>query len=213
VIAALLGAGLEPRRVEACIRLGHGEAGLVLSCDERRQHAPLLLLGAEHDDRVQPEDVHMDRRGAAHRGAGFGDRLHHEGGLQDAEPGSAIGLRHGDAEPSILGERRVELMRKARLPLMLEPIGIAEAGAELLHRGAHRLLLGRKGEIHHETCVVGARRARLGAFSTIQALGGKALSRRSCELACQAKSPTGSCSAQICGRIRFREGRLRGLAR
>ena len=33
-----------------------------------------LFLGAEHHDRIEPEDVDVDRRGAGHAGAGFGDR-------------------------------------------------------------------------------------------------------------------------------------------
>ena len=97
---------LEPGRVEPDIGLGHREAGLFLAGDQRRQKAPLLLVGAEHDDRVQPENVHVHRRGAAEPGAGLRDRLHDDRRLGDAEPAAAIFLRHRDAEPAALRPSR-----------------------------------------------------------------------------------------------------------
>jgi hypothetical protein len=83
-VAAALGPGLELRRVEAGVGLGHGEAGLLLAADQRRQHARLLLLRSEHHDGVEPEDVHVHRGRAAHAGAGLGNGLHHHRGLGDA---------------------------------------------------------------------------------------------------------------------------------
>ena len=61
-VALALGAQLQLRRVEAGVRLGDGEAGLLLAFRHRRQHALALLVVAEHDDRVEAEDVHVDRR-------------------------------------------------------------------------------------------------------------------------------------------------------
>ena len=134
--------------VEPGVGLGHGEAGLVLAGDQRRQHAALLLLGAEHDDRVQAEDVHVHRRGAAHGRAGFGDRLHHERGLGDAETGAAVLLRHGDAEPAGRGQGGMELVRKLAAAILLQPIGVVELGAELADLVADLLLLRAQREIH-----------------------------------------------------------------
>ena len=112
-VAVAHGARLEPRRVEADVRLGHGEAGLLLAGDQRRQKALLLLLGAEHDDRIEPEDVHVHGGGALHAGARLRDRLHHHRGFGDAEPGAAVVFRHGDAEPAVGGERLMQVVREA----------------------------------------------------------------------------------------------------
>ena len=127
MVAAALRAGLEPRRVEPGIGLGHRKTGLFVAGDQRRQKTALLLVGAEDDDRMQPEDVHVDRRGAAEPGAGFGDRLHQHRRLGDAEPAAAIGFRHGDAEPAGLGHRPVKFVRKAALLVLFQPVIVAEA--------------------------------------------------------------------------------------
>jgi len=87
-------------------------------------------------------------RGAAHGGAGLGNRLHHDGGLGDAEAGAAIGLRHGDAEPAGAGERGMQLVRELAAPVLLQPVVVAEGGAELEHRLAHLLLLTAQRQIH-----------------------------------------------------------------
>jgi hypothetical protein len=147
-VAALLGARGQRRRVEPGVRLGDGEARLGVAARDRRQHAPLLLLGAEHHHRIQSEDVHVDRGGAAHRGAGFRDRLHHDGGIGDAEPGAPECLGQGDAEPAAFGDRPVELMRKRAVAIARQPIGVVEARAELRDRLAQLELVGREGEIH-----------------------------------------------------------------
>ncbi len=126
MIAAALGAHLERRGVEPGVGLGHGEAGLVLARDQRRQHAALLLLGAEHDDGMQAENVDVDGRGPAHGGAGFGDRLHHHRGLGDAEAGAAVLRRHGDAEPAGVRERAMQLVREIAAAILLQPIAVVE---------------------------------------------------------------------------------------
>src|SRR5215475_6310750 len=51
---------LELRGVEAGVGLGDGKARLLLARDDARQHAPALLLGAKHDDGIEPEHVHMN---------------------------------------------------------------------------------------------------------------------------------------------------------
>ena len=61
-----------------------------------------------------------------------GDRAHQHRGLRDAEAGAAIGLRHGDAEQARLGDRAVEVFREFGAPVLLQPIGIVEAGGEPL---------------------------------------------------------------------------------
>src|ERR1700682_3096906 len=62
VVAVAHGLGLELQRIEAGIRLGDAEARLVLPRNEWRQPSLLLLLGAEYDDRMQDENIHMHRR-------------------------------------------------------------------------------------------------------------------------------------------------------
>src|SRR6476619_1754324 len=69
-IAAAIGPDLDGGGVEPGIRLGHGKTSLVLASDQRRQHATFLLLGPEYDHRLEPEDIDVDRRRAAHGRAG-----------------------------------------------------------------------------------------------------------------------------------------------
>jgi hypothetical protein len=61
VVAAALGAHLDRSGVEPSVGLGHREAGLVLAGDQRRQHAALLLVGAQRDHRLQAKNVHVNR--------------------------------------------------------------------------------------------------------------------------------------------------------
>ncbi len=132
MVAVAHGLGLEMRGVEPDIGFGDGEARLLLAADERRQKAPLLLLAAELHHRVQAEDVHVQRRCAAEPGARLGDRLHHGGGLADAEAGAAVFFGHGDAEPAVARDGGVELLGETALAVALEPIGVAEPGTEPL---------------------------------------------------------------------------------
>ena len=148
VIAAAVGAHLDGGGVEPGVGLGHGKTGLVLAGDQRRQHAALLLLGPEHDHRLETEDIDVDRRRAAHGRAGFRDRLHHEHGLGDAETGAAVLFRHRNAEPAGRGQGGVQLMRKRAGAILLQPIGIVELGAELADLVADLLLLRAQREIH-----------------------------------------------------------------
>ena len=149
MVAAAQGLGLEAGRVESGIGLGHGKAGLLVPGDQGRQKPALLLVGAEDDDRMQSEDVHVDRRSAAEPGPGFGDRLHQHRGLADAEPAAAIFRRHGDAEPTRFGHRPVKLVRKPALGVLREPVIVVEPGAQRSHRGPHLQLVSRQCEGHH----------------------------------------------------------------
>src|SRR4029079_6894852 len=51
--------GLQLERVETDIRLGDSKTGLVTARHQRRQHSFLLLIVAEHHNRVQAKDIHM----------------------------------------------------------------------------------------------------------------------------------------------------------
>jgi hypothetical protein len=52
---------LESRRVQPGIGFGHRKTGLLLADNQRRQKPLFLLVGAENDDRVESENVHVDR--------------------------------------------------------------------------------------------------------------------------------------------------------
>src|SRR5262249_24860763 len=146
--APALAGGLNGGSVEARIGCCHGEAGLALAGEKPRQQAALLLVGSEDDDRLQAENVDVDRGCAAHGGAGFGNGLHHDGGLGDAEAGSAVRFRHGNAEPTGRGERRMQLVRKLTAAILVQPIAIVELEAELAGLIPDLLLLGAQCEIH-----------------------------------------------------------------
>src|SRR5712672_1923374 len=135
-------ARLEPRRVQPGIGFGHRKTGLLLPGDQWRKKPLLLLVGAEDDDRVQPENIHVDRRGATEPSAGLGDRLHQDRGFGDPEPAAAISLRHCDAEPAGPGHRLVELVRKITLLVLLQPVFVAKARAQPRHRVPQFPLLG-----------------------------------------------------------------------
>ena len=161
------GAGFELRRVEPGVRLGNREAGLLASFDHSRQHAPLLLFSAEHDDRIEAEDIDVYCRSARHAGAGFGDGPHHDRGLGDAETGTAILLGNTNAEPAFRGECRVEIVRKAALAISFEPVRIVEAAADGQDRIADRLLFGAESEIHQTRSeFAGAAAAACGPWTT-----------------------------------------------
>src|SRR6185312_14435009 len=94
-------------------------------------------------------------------------RLHHQRGFGDAEAGAAEFLRHRDAEPSRLRKGAVEIVRKAAVAVLGEPIRVIEALAQAAH-GCAKLFL-RVGEADAHVFrglrglpVLGARR-RLGA--------------------------------------------------
>ncbi len=148
VLAALVGAQLDLRGVEAGVGLGHRKAGLVLAADQRRQHAVLLLLRAEDDDRLQPEDVDVDGRRAGHGRPALCDGAHHDRGLEDAEPGPALRLRHGDPQPAAICNRSIEILRKGGLSVPRQPVVFVEEAAELQDFVADLLLIRGELELH-----------------------------------------------------------------
>ncbi len=148
MITVLYGFGFEPCRIQARIGLGHAKTGFVRAGDQRRQPAAFLLVGAEYDDGIQAEDIHVDRRRARHAGARCGDRLHHERGFDDTETGAAVLLRHGDAEPAVARERLMKIVREAAIAVFFQPIIGVKAGADFFDGCANRELLWRKREVH-----------------------------------------------------------------
>src|SRR5262249_5317834 len=107
-----------------------------------------LLFGSEHDDRIEPKHVHVDGRGTGHAGTGLGNRPHHDRGFEDAETRAAILLGDADTEPTSVGERLVEVGGEAALPVLLQPIGVVEAGADFHNGITDRFLVGGEREIH-----------------------------------------------------------------
>ena len=141
VIAAPLGAHLDGRGIETGVGLGHGEAGFVVAGNQRRKHAPLLFVRSEHDDRLEAEDVDVNRRCSAHGGAGFGDRLHHDHSFGDAEAGPPVCFRHRNAEPAGRGERGMQLVREVAAAVLLQPIRVVKLHTELADLVPDLLLL------------------------------------------------------------------------
>jgi hypothetical protein len=56
-------------------------------------------------------------------------------------------LRDADAEPAVIGQRAVKLVRELPVAVALEPIIVAEACANLLDCGADGLLQLCRGEV------------------------------------------------------------------
>jgi hypothetical protein len=139
---------LEFGRIEARVRFGDGKAGLLLTADQWRQPALLLLGTAEDHDRIQPENVHVHGGGAREPSARLADRLHHQRGFGDAKPGAAMLGRHRDTEPAGVGNGTMKVVGETAVTIALEPIGGVEALAQLRDAVADRKLLGCEGEIH-----------------------------------------------------------------
>ena len=142
------GKTLQLEGVQPGVGLGHGKAGLVLASDQRRQHALLLRVAAEHHHRMQAKDVHVHRRRARQAGAGGGDGVHHQRRLGDAQAGAAVGFGHGDAQPAGVGQRAVEVVGKAPLTVLAQPVVGVERRADALDGVLNLLLLGGEGEVH-----------------------------------------------------------------
>jgi hypothetical protein len=88
------------------------------------------------------------RRGGGPAGPRLGDRLRHDRRLGDAEARATVFLGNADAEPAVLRERLLEVVREAALAVALEPVVVAEAGAHAQDRLADAVLLGGEGEVH-----------------------------------------------------------------
>ena len=147
-VAAALGAGLQAGRVQTGVGFGHREAAFFAAGDQRREHARLLFVGAEDDDGVEAEDVHVNGGGAGHAGAGLGDGLHHDAGLGDAEAGAAIFRRDANAEETFGGQRLVQVVREGAVGVAGQPIGIVEPLAQPGDGVADGLLFGSQCEVH-----------------------------------------------------------------
>ncbi len=131
----------DPGGVEAGIGLGHAEGADVAALDQGRQEAPALRLAAMLHDDPRREDGDMHCRGAGHAGTGFRHRLHGQRRLGDAEPGPAIFLRHGGADPAAGGEGGHELAGKFPVAVARQPIAVVEPLAKSQHVLADHLLL------------------------------------------------------------------------
>jgi hypothetical protein len=119
-----LRARLDARRIEPRIRLGHTETTTGLATDQRRQYACLLLLGAEHRNRMRPEDVDVDRRDARHRRTRARDCVHHQCSVRNTEPCSAHALRHRDTEVARRSNIAHERVRKSMIVIPRQPEGV-----------------------------------------------------------------------------------------
>ncbi len=86
----------------------------------------LLLPGAEHHDGIRPEQVEVDGRRTGHAGPGPCDGVSEYRSLRDAEPGSAIFTRHGDAEPASLRDGVHECLGKLAVRVAGQPISVVE---------------------------------------------------------------------------------------
>ena len=135
-------AGFQLRGVQPGIGFGHRKAGLVATVDDRRQHARALFPGAEHDDGVETEHVHVHGGSAGHAGTRFCNRPHHDRGIRDAEAGAAKFFGDTDAEPAGVRQRLVKIGGIAAFLVFLQPIGIVEARADFCDRIADRFLVG-----------------------------------------------------------------------
>ncbi len=140
--------GLDARRVETGVRLGHAEAGLLLALDERRQPARLLRLRSVHDDRVRAEYVQVDGRRRGIAAAALPDRVHHDRGFGDTETRAADLRRHGDAEPARIGHGAMELVGKARRRIAIRPIVVAETRTDLGDAVGNGAMLGGESDVH-----------------------------------------------------------------
>src|SRR5262249_42304272 len=108
----------------------------------------LELLRSVHDHWMHTEDRHVHRAGAVHPGAASGDFLQQDRRLGDAEAVTPVLLGSGDAEPSALRERVVELGRKFVTLILGHPIVVIEFAGQLGNRRADRLLILAQFEVH-----------------------------------------------------------------
>ena len=127
------------RDVCSGLRLGHADGENAVARANRRQQAPLDRLR-----RVGRDDAGLDADFAQHRHgrdvAALGDFLEHQRGVEDAELGAAIGLRHRHAEHAdfrqacdvLPGKRAVHVLQAARLELALGEVAHGRDDAPLL---------------------------------------------------------------------------------
>src|SRR5688572_28032848 len=110
----------------------------------------------------------MHRRCTGHAGAGYGDRLHRDGRLGDAEARTAECLRHCDAEPAVACECLEKRVGEAAIAIAGEPIVVAQRPGRIEQgqdRLADRLLLGCELEVHASSAVMVTPSATMRAIS------------------------------------------------
>jgi len=90
----------------------------------------------------------MHGRSAREARARLGNGLHHHRGLGDAQATATIFGWQADAQPAAIGERTVQLVRKAADAVTLEPVGIVEAGANFAYGFADGFVFFRCRKIH-----------------------------------------------------------------
>ena len=146
--AVAAGEGGDAAGIESGVGLGHPEAADLLSGDEGREEARLLLLGAGDHDRHRSEDVEVNPGGRAHRAGGVRDRMHHHRRLGHPEAAPAVLGRHGDAEPAALGHGTAKLVRKCAVAVPGEPVVVAEAGGDAADALVDRTLVVGQSEVH-----------------------------------------------------------------
>ncbi|KAG0744167.1 hypothetical protein G6F24_016119 [Rhizopus arrhizus] len=134
--------------VQPGVRLGHGEAGLLAAGDQRLQPSRTLLVAAEHDDRVQAEDIHMDGGRTGKPRARGRDGLHHQCGFGHAQSGAAVFLRHGDAQPAVARQVGVQRLGKAAFAVAFQPVFIGVTVANARNGVTQRQLIGGEGKVH-----------------------------------------------------------------
>ena len=125
--------------VQARIRLGKAKTALILTGNQARHPAALLLMGALDHDGVGAKEVDMDRGGRGHAAAMAGHLMHHDRRFGHAQTRAAIGFRHGDAEPACIGHGAVKLTGKDPVLIARQPIVIAKPAHDRAHPFADSL--------------------------------------------------------------------------
>ncbi len=116
VVAVGHGGGGQPRRVGADVRLGEQE-GADVGTGAARQEGVLLLLGAEHLQRLRYADRLVGREQGADRGAGGADHGQRLVVVHLGEAEAAVGLVDLHAEGAQLLQAADHLVGDARLAL------------------------------------------------------------------------------------------------
>ena len=142
------GAGADRRRVRARVGFGDPEGDVQITVRHAGQvRAPHLLRAVQHHG-VHPEDRQVHRRAPVHGRTGGGHLFEDHRRLVDPPPPASVGLRDGDADPTAVGHRGIELPGEFVSGVALRPVGVVKAGAHRLHRFADHFLVRIRGEVH-----------------------------------------------------------------
>ena len=93
------------------------------------------------DDRVQAENVDVNRGTGSEGTCGMANFLHHDGRFRDPEAAAAILNRHCYPKPSAIGDRFAELMGKLVFAVFGSPITVVETVTKRSDRIPNRLPL------------------------------------------------------------------------